>query len=58
MHMADALLAPGTASVMYAASAAVAGYSSKEIGQITKLKPATVRSKLSRSLAKMREFLR
>lgn len=37
---------------------AVAGYSSKEIGQITKLKPATVRSKLSRSLAKMREFLR
>lgn len=37
---------------------AVAGYSSKEIGQITKLKPATVRSKLSRALAKMREFLR
>ncbi len=37
---------------------AVAGYSSKEISQITKLKPATVRSKLSRSLAKMREFLR
>ena len=27
MHMADALLAPGTAAVMYAASAAVAGYS-------------------------------
>ena len=37
---------------------AVAGYSSKEISQIIKLKPATVRSKLSRSLAKMREFLR
>ncbi len=37
---------------------AVAGYSSKEIAQITKLKPATVRSKLSRSLKKMREFLR
>ena len=27
MHMADALLAPGTAAVMYAASAAAAGYS-------------------------------
>ena len=36
---------------------AVAGYNSREIGKILGLKAATVRSKLSRSLAKMREFL-
>lgn len=35
----------------------VAGYKSKEISKILGLKPTTVRSKLSRSLAKMREFL-
>ena len=37
---------------------AVAGYTGKEIAQITNLKPGTVRSKLSRALAKMREYLR
>ncbi len=36
---------------------AVAGYSSPEIAAMLNLKAATVRSKLSRSLAKMRTFL-
>ncbi len=36
---------------------AVAGYNSKEISKILGLKPTTARSKLSRSLAKMREIL-
>lgn len=35
---------------------AVAGYNSAEIGAITGLKPSTVRSRLKRALAKMREF--
>ncbi|MBR1731990.1 MAG: sigma-70 family RNA polymerase sigma factor [Ruminococcus sp.] len=35
----------------------VTGYNSKEIAKILGLKPNTVRSKLSRSLSKMREFL-
>ena len=35
----------------------VAGYKSREIGKILRLKPSTVRSKLSRGLAKMRDFL-
>ncbi len=35
----------------------VAGYNSREIAKITGMKPSTVRSRLSRSLAKMREFL-
>ena len=35
----------------------VAGYNSKEIAKILGFKPNTVRSKLSRSLKKMREFL-
>ncbi len=36
---------------------AVAGYNSREIAALTGLKAATVRSRLSRSLAKMRAFL-
>lgn len=36
---------------------AVAGYNSKEIAKLTGLKASTARSKLSRSLSKMREFL-
>ena len=36
---------------------AVAGYNSKEIAAMLNLKATTVRSKLSRSLAKMRNFL-
>ena len=36
---------------------AAAGYNSREISSVTGLKAATVRSKLSRSLAKMRSFL-
>lgn len=36
---------------------AVAGYNSREIGKLTGLKPSTVRSRLSRSLAKLKEFL-
>ncbi len=36
---------------------AVAGYNSREISTLTGLKPVTVRSRLSRSLAKLREFL-
>ncbi len=36
---------------------AVAGYNSKEIAHITGLKHNTIRSKLKRSLSKMREFL-
>lgn len=35
----------------------VLGYNSKEIAEILNLKPGTVRSKLSRALAKMRSFL-
>lgn len=35
----------------------IAGYNSREIAKITGIKPSTVRSRLSRSLAKMREFL-
>lgn len=35
----------------------VAGYNSKEIGKILGIKHTTARSKLSRALAKMREFL-
>lgn len=35
----------------------VAGYTSAEIASVMKLKPPTVRSKLSRALAKMRDFL-
>lgn len=35
----------------------VAGYSSKEIGKILGIKHTTARSKLSRALAKMRDFL-
>lgn len=37
--------------------AAVAGYSSFEIGSMMSLKPSTVRSRLKRGLAKMRQFL-
>lgn len=37
--------------------AVIAGYNSREIAKITGMKPSTVRSRLSRSLAKMREFL-
>ena len=37
--------------------AVIAGYNSREIAKITGKKPSTVRSRLSRSLAKMREFL-
>jgi RNA polymerase sigma-70 factor (ECF subfamily) len=37
--------------------ASVAGYNSKEIAKLTLSKEGTVRSKLSRSLKKMREFL-
>lgn len=37
---------------------AVAGYNSREISAVTGLKPSTVRSRLSRALAKMKEFLR
>lgn len=36
---------------------AVSGFNSKEIGRLLGLRPATVRSKLSRSLKKMRDFL-
>ena len=36
---------------------AIAGYNSREISDMTGLKPATVRSRLSRALAKMKEFL-
>ena len=36
---------------------AVAGYNSREISKITGLKSSTVRSRLSRGLAKMKEFL-
>lgn len=36
---------------------AVAGYNSREIASMTGLKPATVRSRLSRALAKMKQFL-
>ncbi|MBQ5399197.1 MAG: RNA polymerase sigma factor [Ruminococcus sp.] len=36
---------------------AVAGFSSREIGELLSLRASTVRSKLSRSLKKMREFL-
>lgn len=36
---------------------AVAGYNSKEISSMTGLKANTVRSRLSRALAKMKEFL-
>ena len=36
---------------------ALGGYNSREIAAMTGLKPATVRSRLSRALAKMREFL-
>ena len=36
--------------------ATVSGYSSREIGQMLGMKPATVRSRLSRSLQKMRDF--
>lgn len=35
----------------------IAGYNSREIAKITGMKQSTVRSRLSRSLAKMREFL-
>ena len=35
----------------------VVGYNSKEISKILGIKPTTARSKLSRALAKMREFL-
>ena len=35
----------------------VAGYTSAEIASLMKLKPPTVRSRLSRALAKMRDFL-
>lgn len=35
----------------------IGGYNSKEIAEILYLKPGTVRSKLSRALAKMRSFL-
>lgn len=37
--------------------AVVAGYSSYEIGSLMSLKPSTVRSRLKRSLSKMRGFL-
>lgn len=37
---------------------AVAGYNSREIASMTGLKPSTVRSRLARALAKMKEFLR
>jgi len=37
--------------------AVIAGYNSREIGSMMSLKPATVRSRLSRGLAKMRTFL-
>lgn len=36
---------------------AVAGYNSREIAGMTGMKPATVRSRLSRALAKMKQFL-
>lgn len=36
---------------------AVAGYNSREIASLTGMKPTTVRSRLSRSLKKMRAFL-
>ena len=36
---------------------AVAGFTSKECSKIIGLKPSSVRSKLSRSLAKMRNYL-
>jgi len=35
----------------------IAGYTSREIAALLSMKPATVRSRLSRSLAKMRTFL-
>lgn len=37
---------------------AVAGFNSREIGRLLGLKPNTVRSRLSRALAKMKAFLR
>ena len=37
--------------------AVIAGYNSREIAKITGIKPSTVRSRLSSSLEKMREFL-
>lgn len=36
---------------------ALAGYNSREIAAMTGLKPSTVRSRLSRALAKMKQFL-
>lgn len=36
---------------------AVAGYNSREIAAMTGLKPSTVRSRLARALAKMKQFL-
>ena len=35
----------------------IAGYNSREIGALTSLKPATVRSRLARALSKMRTYL-
>jgi RNA polymerase sigma-70 factor (ECF subfamily) len=35
----------------------VAGYSSQEIAQMFRMNPSTVRSRLSRALGKMRQFL-
>ena len=35
----------------------IAGYNSKELGSMLGIKAATVRSKLSRALAKMRKYL-
>ena len=37
---------------------AEAGFNSREIGDMLGMKPSTVRSRLSRSLSKMKEFLR
>ena len=35
----------------------IAGYNSRELGALLRMKPATVRSRLARSLTKMRTFL-
>ncbi len=66
LYVCDSHLAPELSEALSQLSAeerdivllsAVAGYKSGEIAEMLGLKPATVRSKLSRALAKMRSFL-
>lgn len=53
----DALLALGDEDRYIVSCSVLGGYSSEEIGQMTGLNPATVRSRKARALEKMRHIL-